>query len=60
MPINDQCFLCVHYFGDKNCLAFPNGIPDEIMVGDNMHSEPLPGQGNDIVFEKLDLNIIDK
>ena len=33
------------------CDAFPDGIPDEIAYGDNDHSEPLPGQGHDIVFE---------
>jgi hypothetical protein len=60
MPINDQCFLCVHYWGDKSCFAFPNGIPNEIIVGDNMHTEPLPNQGNDLVFQQLDKNILDK
>ncbi len=34
------------------CTAFPNGIPDEIAYGANLHLEPLPNQGNDIVFEK--------
>jgi|LakMenEpi03Aug12_release.lakeMendotaPanAssembly.Ray.scaffolds.fasta_scaffold206887_2 hypothetical protein len=59
MPINDNCFLCVHYFGDKSCFAFPNGIPDEIIVGDNLHTEPLPNQGNDIVFEKINTDFED-
>jgi len=35
------------------CVAFPDGIPDEIAYGDNPHSEPLPGQGNEIVYERL-------
>ena len=61
-----RCFTrkCIHFIGVKNliegdafsvanfCNAFPNGIPDEIAYGDNLHLEPLKGQGNDIVFEK--------
>ena len=34
------------------CEAFPGGIPDEIAYGGNKHLRPIPGQGNDIVFEK--------
>jgi hypothetical protein len=54
MPINDICLQCIHYWGDKSCFAFPDGIPDEIMVGDNLHSEKLPNQQNNIVFEPMD------
>jgi len=32
------------------CKAFPDGIPDKITYGDNLHLEPLKGQGNDIVY----------
>ncbi len=35
------------------CEAFPNGIPYEIAWGPNKHATPLPGQGNDIVFEEI-------
>ena len=51
---NDICNRCKWFFGDKNCMAFPNGIPDEIMHGENQHSKPLPEQDNDIVFEPLE------
>lgn len=34
------------------CEAFPKGIPDEIVYGDNLHRKPLDGQGNNIVFER--------
>lgn len=34
------------------CEAYPKGIPDEIAYGDNLHTEPLEEQDNDIVFEK--------
>ena len=32
------------------CKAFPDGIPDKITYGDNLHLEPLKDQGNDIVY----------
>ena len=47
------CFSCNRYNIDNAvCDAFPIEIPDEIYIGDNNHSKPLPDQGNDIVFEK--------
>jgi hypothetical protein len=36
---------------DNVCLAFPDGIPNEIAYGNNPHSTPLPNQGNNIIFE---------
>jgi len=36
------------------CDAFPGGIPIEISYGNNPHSRPLPGQKNDIVYERED------
>lgn len=35
------------------CKAFPEGIPEEILSGENSHTEPLPKQENKIVFEIL-------
>jgi len=32
------------------CKAFPNGIPDNISYGTNLHSKPLPEQKNDLVY----------
>lgn len=34
------------------CKAFPREIPDRVAYGENQHSEPLPGQGNNIVYER--------
>lgn len=34
------------------CGAFPNGIPDEIAYGDNLHLKPLRKQDNDFVYEQ--------
>jgi hypothetical protein len=47
----DLCNGCKNYLGLLICLAFPDGIPDEILTGGNDHSKPLPGQDNDIVYE---------
>lgn len=47
------CFDCKHYdINSGTCAAFPVEIPDDIYLGDNDHSKPLPEQGNEIVFEK--------
>jgi hypothetical protein len=47
------CFKCKHYKRFKvGCAAFPDGIPDEIVSGENEHKEPLEGQGNNLVFEE--------
>jgi hypothetical protein len=48
------CFNCKHFDFDKsNCTAFPKEIPFEILNGENNHSNPLPDQNNNIVFEKI-------
>ena len=49
------CFKCKHYNIDKGiCSAFKKEIPDEIYIGDNDHSKPLPEQENNIIFEPID------
>lgn len=58
------CYIrgCVHYTGviqpdgsEKTevcaCKAFPNGIPDEIVIGKNKHLKKFPSQKNDITFK---------
>jgi hypothetical protein len=53
-PIDLICFHCIHLRTAEDgggCDAFPEGIPLEITEGDNQHKVPLPGQGNNIVFE---------
>jgi hypothetical protein len=46
------CLDCKHFNLEHfNCLAFPNGIPDEITLDGNKHETPLKGQKSNIVFE---------
>ena len=61
-----ECFErhCKHYQGIKQidtteatevsfCAAFPDGIPDKIVVGDDLHTQPFPGD-NGIRYERED------
>ncbi len=44
------CYRCGHYSGKAKCKAFPQGIPDLILSGEDQHTEPFPGDGG-IQFE---------
>ena len=49
---NIICDLCRHsLIRHYTCLAFPDGIPEDILKGENRHSKPLAKQENDIIFE---------
>lgn len=49
------CINCKHFNIEKwDCLAFPDGIPPEIVVFGDKHSEPLLDQENDIVFTPIE------
>lgn len=39
------CHVCVNRTSLFRCRAFPNGIPQEILRGDVMHTSPYPGDG---------------
>jgi len=52
---------CKHFLGVKSdgleknervyCVAFPDGIPDEIAYGDNKHLKPYKGD-HGIIYKK--------
>lgn len=47
-----QCVDCVHkLLTGAFCVAFPDGIPDEILTNEFDHQDPYPGD-NDIQYEK--------
>lgn len=48
-----NCHFCLRASDPFNqtCSAFPNGIPKEILTGDNDHKEPVRGD-NGILFEE--------
>lgn len=65
MLMNFRCFerKCIHFLRIEQrdgteeseqvvCKAFPDGIPDEIAFGNNLHKEKYPGQKNDYLYEK--------
>ena len=50
------CVYCQHVTSlmTRRCVAFPDGIPYEIWIGDNKHTKPYPGD-NGIQFERYKL-----
>lgn len=36
------------------CVAYPSGIPDEIILGDDLHLEVRDDQDNNIVYEEIE------
>ena len=38
--------------GKHICMAFPKGIPDEILSGRNEHSQSMPEQNSIEVYER--------
>ena len=48
-----QCYDCLHYSGDNECDAFPEGIPRQIYTGEHDHVEEFKGD-NGIRFESLE------
>lgn len=62
-----NCYIrnCSHFQGAKwlggtektevvYCSAYPNGIPEEIILGDDFHLEVRNDQDNDIVYEEVE------
>jgi hypothetical protein len=55
------CPLCKYFDDGNTCKAFPgrkgsffeNRIPEFFLSGERGHTEPIEGQQNDIVFERM-------
>ncbi len=51
--VSKVCGACVHWRTMRRvCKAFPDGIPMEIWMGENLHTKPYPGD-NGIQFEDV-------
>jgi hypothetical protein len=52
------CYNCKHYdlmnAAGMSCKAFPEEIPDDIVLGDNDHSKPHMDQVGSYVFEEIE------
>lgn len=44
------CRQCIHYHGNLTCKAFPEGIPDVVIMDGNDHTKPIEGD-HGILFE---------
>jgi hypothetical protein len=50
-----QCIKCKHFDETPRtfkCTAFPDGIPDQILLSEHDHKKPFPGD-NGIHFEPI-------
>lgn len=47
------CVTCKNHVSGNKCLAFPDGIPNEILKGENDHKKPVDGD-NGIRFEPIE------
>lgn len=48
-----QCASCKHFI-DSNyyCMAFPNGIPNKLLKGEQKHNSIIKGQQGNTIYEK--------
>ena len=50
-----QCATCKHLIvGGYSCPAYPDGIPDSLLEGDQTHNKVHSGQKGDFVFARRD------
>jgi hypothetical protein len=54
MTIIPQCINCKHLLGGKEfkCLAFPAGVPIDILLGKIEHDKVLKDQKGTLIFEE--------
>ena len=44
--MSTQCARCIFRFSGKSvCVAFPRGIPTDLLEGQFDHTKPYPGDG---------------
>nr|BDD47035.1 hypothetical protein 6 [bacterium] len=48
----NQCMICKHYWLMQECEAFPEGIPEEILTNEFLHTKPHPEDQN-IRFKEI-------
>lgn len=48
-----NCDICEYYHGLSECDAFPDGIPEDILIGEHDHTTPHSGDGG-IQFEAVE------
>lgn len=50
-----QCARCKHFMeNDYFCLAYPEGIPDELLDGTDKHNSVRSDQKGNTLFEEVD------
>lgn len=51
-PYLSQCGECIFFDWSNSwtCKAFPKGIPDNILKGDQKHNKPVQGQEGSTIF----------
>ena len=50
-----SCGTCKHFRRDDfYCLAYPDGIPDELLSGEELHDEVRGDQTGNTIFEEDD------
>ena len=56
-----NCRFCANHLGGQRCLAFPQGIPEILWSGENLHRAPYPGDGGIRYQPKcIDLTLCDE
>ncbi len=53
------CYHCANMLVWPYCLAFPDGIPEDIRLGENDHSEPVEGD-HGLQFEPIVLEMVQR
>ena len=57
MSYSDECPSCIFNRG-LTCLAFPDGIPEDIITGERSHKIGYPGDNGIIYIKKGDIEAL--